>query len=129
MNPQTYPHPTFSKKSVSEYPCFLDHGLPNFFTWWYMRSLEVYDLDIWLIYMFSCLFFHAYWSIWFLVPWTDLDIRNIMEEATSRWLRPNEIHAILSNYKHFSINVKPVNLPKSNLWSFKERILFFFFFF
>ncbi|KAK4586540.1 hypothetical protein RGQ29_023618 [Quercus rubra] len=43
----------------------------------------------------------------------DLDLRNIKEEAGSRWLRPNEIHAILCNYKNFSINVKPVNLPKS----------------
>lgn len=36
-----------------------------------------------------------------------------MDEAKARWLRPNEIHAILCNYKYFSINVKPVNLPKS----------------
>lgn len=43
----------------------------------------------------------------------DLDLGNIREEAGSRWLRPNEIHAILCNYKNFSINVKPVNLPKS----------------
>jgi len=37
-----------------------------------------------------------------------------MEEARTRWLRPNEIHAMLCNYKYFPINVKPVNLPKSN---------------
>ncbi|KAH7513448.1 hypothetical protein FEM48_Zijuj12G0201000 [Ziziphus jujuba var. spinosa] len=43
----------------------------------------------------------------------DLDVQAIMEEARSRWLRPNEIHAILCNYKRFTINVKPVNLPKS----------------
>ncbi|KAL4643095.1 hypothetical protein ACB092_02G068600 [Castanea dentata] len=43
----------------------------------------------------------------------DLDLGNIREEAGTRWLRPNEIHAILCNYKNFSINVKPVNLPKS----------------
>nr|POE57433.1 calmodulin-binding transcription activator 5 [Quercus suber] len=43
----------------------------------------------------------------------DLDLGNIREEASTRWLRPNEIHAILCNYKNFSINVKPVNLPKS----------------
>ncbi|KAG4956594.1 hypothetical protein JHK85_042974 [Glycine max] len=36
-----------------------------------------------------------------------------MEEAKSRWLRPNEIHAILCNHKYFKIYVKPVNLPKS----------------
>ncbi|XP_058201161.1 calmodulin-binding transcription activator 5 isoform X2 [Rhododendron vialii] len=43
----------------------------------------------------------------------DLDVVNIMDEAKARWLRPNEIHAILCNYKYFSISVKPVNLPKS----------------
>ncbi|XP_024019984.1 calmodulin-binding transcription activator 5 [Morus notabilis] len=43
----------------------------------------------------------------------DLDFATIMEEATGRWLRPNEIHAILSNNKYFTIHVKPVNLPKS----------------
>ncbi|KAA3481153.1 calmodulin-binding transcription activator 5-like isoform X1 [Gossypium australe] len=43
----------------------------------------------------------------------DLDVQTMMEEAKSRWLRPNEIHAILSNYKYFPIHVKPVNLPQS----------------
>ncbi|ESR32661.1 hypothetical protein CICLE_v10004273mg [Citrus x clementina] len=43
----------------------------------------------------------------------DLDVANMMEEAKTRWLRPNEIHAILCNSKYFSINAKPVNLPKS----------------
>ncbi|KAL2603876.1 hypothetical protein AAZV13_09G036100 [Glycine max] len=43
----------------------------------------------------------------------DLDVSNTMEEAKSRWLRPNEIHAILCNHKYFKINAKPVNLPKS----------------
>ncbi|KAJ4722051.1 Calmodulin-binding transcription activator [Melia azedarach] len=43
----------------------------------------------------------------------DLDVDNMMEEAKSRWLRPNEIHAILCNSKYFNINAKPVNLPKS----------------
>ncbi|XP_057517855.1 calmodulin-binding transcription activator 6-like isoform X2 [Amaranthus tricolor] len=42
----------------------------------------------------------------------DLDIFNIMKEAKSRWLRPNEIHAILFNYTYFDIKVKPVSLPK-----------------
>ncbi|KAG5555226.1 hypothetical protein RHGRI_012685 [Rhododendron griersonianum] len=49
----------------------------------------------------------------------DLDFGSINEEAKSRWLRPNEIHAILCNYKYFTINVKPVNMPKSG------RIVFF----
>ncbi|CAA3000778.1 Calmodulin-binding transcription activator 5 [Olea europaea subsp. europaea] len=43
----------------------------------------------------------------------DLDINDIMAEANARWLRPNEIQAILCNYKYFTVNVKPVNLPKS----------------
>ncbi|KAM5568810.1 hypothetical protein ABKV19_016370 [Rosa sericea] len=43
----------------------------------------------------------------------DLDVDTIMEEAKGRWLRPNEIHAILYNYKYFTIHVKPVNLPQS----------------
>ncbi|XP_039067145.1 calmodulin-binding transcription activator 5-like isoform X1 [Hibiscus syriacus] len=43
----------------------------------------------------------------------DLDVQTMFEEAKSRWLRPNEIHAILSNHKYFTIHVKPVNLPKS----------------
>ncbi|XVF28232.1 hypothetical protein REPUB_Repub15cG0011800 [Reevesia pubescens] len=43
----------------------------------------------------------------------DLDVQNMMEEAKSRWLRPNEIHAILCNHKYFPILAKPVNLPKS----------------
>ncbi|CAI9118991.1 OLC1v1020638C2 [Oldenlandia corymbosa var. corymbosa] len=43
----------------------------------------------------------------------DLDINNIMMEAKGRWLRPNEIYAILSNNKYFNVQVKPVNLPPS----------------
>ncbi|KAJ0613282.1 putative transcription factor CG1-CAMTA family [Helianthus annuus] len=42
-----------------------------------------------------------------------LDMRNMMEEAKTRWLRPNEIHAVLCNHKYFNICVKPVNLPSS----------------
>ncbi|KAK7329526.1 hypothetical protein VNO77_23696 [Canavalia gladiata] len=43
----------------------------------------------------------------------DLDVKNTMEEAKSRWLRSNEIHAILCNHKYFTINVKPKHLPPS----------------
>ncbi|KAJ7955196.1 Calmodulin-binding transcription activator [Quillaja saponaria] len=43
----------------------------------------------------------------------ELDVMTIMAEAGSRWLRPNEIHAILCNHKNFTIHVKPVHLPKS----------------
>ncbi|KAL5541926.1 hypothetical protein UlMin_009636 [Ulmus minor] len=43
----------------------------------------------------------------------DLDVKTTMEEAKTRWLRPNEIYAILSNHNYFAISVKPVNLPKS----------------
>ncbi|KAG8658884.1 calmodulin-binding transcription activator 5 isoform X2 [Manihot esculenta] len=51
----------------------------------------------------------------------DLDYGKIMEEASSRWLRPNEIHAILCNYKYFVINVKPVHLPKSGVIKLFDR--------
>ncbi|KAK9058883.1 hypothetical protein SSX86_023727 [Deinandra increscens subsp. villosa] len=43
----------------------------------------------------------------------DLDMHNMMEEAKTRWLRPNEILAVLCNHTYFNINVKPVNLPSS----------------
>ncbi|XP_071703802.1 calmodulin-binding transcription activator 6-like isoform X2 [Rutidosis leptorrhynchoides] len=43
----------------------------------------------------------------------DLDVPTMFEEAKTRWLRPNEIHAILCNHKYFNILVKPLNLPKS----------------
>ncbi|KAF2308276.1 hypothetical protein GH714_039887 [Hevea brasiliensis] len=43
----------------------------------------------------------------------NLDFGNTREEARTRWFRPNEIQAILCNYKYFLINVKPVHLPKS----------------
>ncbi|KAL5700921.1 hypothetical protein ACHQM5_026317 [Ranunculus cassubicifolius] len=45
----------------------------------------------------------------------DLDVGRMMEEAKTRWLRPNEIHAVLYNHKLFTILVKPVNLPKSGM--------------
>ncbi|GKV31380.1 hypothetical protein SLEP1_g40074 [Rubroshorea leprosula] len=47
--------------------------------------------------------------------WQELDVKNLLEEAGSRWLRPNEIHAILCNCnnEYFPVNVKPVHLPKS----------------
>ncbi|KAI3730101.1 hypothetical protein L6452_18777 [Arctium lappa] len=43
----------------------------------------------------------------------DLDVPTMFEEAKTRWLRPNEIHAILCNHKYFNIHVKPMNLPRS----------------
>ncbi|KAI9197003.1 hypothetical protein LWI28_028938 [Acer negundo] len=43
----------------------------------------------------------------------DLDVETMKEEAKSRWLRPNEIHAMLCNSKYFTINAKPVKLPIS----------------
>ncbi|KAL8216325.1 hypothetical protein R6Q57_023162 [Mikania cordata] len=45
----------------------------------------------------------------------DLDVPTMFEEAKTRWLRPNEIHAILCNYKHFNVYVKPLSLPKSGI--------------
>ncbi|KAJ4954433.1 hypothetical protein NE237_011216 [Protea cynaroides] len=43
----------------------------------------------------------------------DLDFGTIMKEATSRWLRPNEIYAILCNHRYFDVRNKPVILPPS----------------
>ncbi|KAL4273381.1 hypothetical protein GQ457_13G023910 [Hibiscus cannabinus] len=54
----------------------------------------------------------------------DLDVQSMFEEAKSRWLRPNEIHAILCNHKCFSIHVKPVNLPKSGTIVLFDRKMF-----
>nr|GEW41107.1 calmodulin-binding transcription activator [Tanacetum cinerariifolium] len=45
----------------------------------------------------------------------DLDVPTMFEKAKARWLRPNEIHAFLFNHKHFTIHVKPVNMPKSGI--------------
>ncbi|PSR92522.1 Calmodulin-binding transcription activator 5 like [Actinidia chinensis var. chinensis] len=53
------------------------------------------------------------WEIHGFRTMEDLDFGNILEEAKARWLRPNEIHAMLCNYKCFNVAVKPVNLPKS----------------
>ncbi|KAA8531287.1 hypothetical protein F0562_005996 [Nyssa sinensis] len=55
----------------------------------------------------------AGWEIHGFRTMEDLDIGTIREEAKARWLRPNEIHAILCNYKYFSVSIKPVNLPQS----------------
>lgn len=43
----------------------------------------------------------------------DLDMSTIAEEAHSRWLRPNEIYAVLYNYKSFTVRAKPVDKPTS----------------
>ncbi|KAG6726322.1 hypothetical protein I3842_02G075400 [Carya illinoinensis] len=54
----------------------------------------------------------------------DLDVQNTLEEARTRWLRPNEIHAILCNYKYFSIKAKPMNLPPSGtILLFDRKVL------
>ena len=52
-----------------------------------------------------------------LVMSTGLDIERLMMEAQSRWFRPNEVHAILSNYKHFKIQPQPVDRPKGTVVS------------
>ncbi|KAK8572062.1 hypothetical protein V6N13_047684 [Hibiscus sabdariffa] len=54
----------------------------------------------------------------------DLDVQSMFEEAKSRWLRPNEIHATLCNHKCFTIHVKPVNLPKSGTIVLFDRKMF-----
>ncbi|XP_031096428.1 calmodulin-binding transcription activator 5 [Ipomoea triloba] len=51
----------------------------------------------------------------------DLDVKTVMDEAKTRWLRPNEIHAILCNYKYFTVHVRPVNLPKGGTVTLFDR--------
>ncbi|CAH9055104.1 unnamed protein product [Cuscuta europaea] len=51
----------------------------------------------------------------------DLDVNTVTEEAKTRWLRPNEIHALLCNYKFFTVHVRPVHLPKSGTIVFFDR--------
>ncbi|KAG1371335.1 Calmodulin-binding transcription activator CBT [Cocos nucifera] len=43
----------------------------------------------------------------------DLRIEKLMEDASTRWLRPNEVYAILSNYMLFKIQPQPTENPKS----------------
>ncbi|KAF9619990.1 hypothetical protein IFM89_010606, partial [Coptis chinensis] len=51
----------------------------------------------------------------------DLDFEKIMYEATTRWLRPNEILAILCNTNWFQVQAKPVYLPQSGTIVFYNR--------
>ncbi|KAI3972260.1 hypothetical protein MKW92_016495 [Papaver armeniacum] len=53
------------------------------------------------------------WEIHGFLTMKDLDIQKLLEDAKERWFRPNEVHAILSNYMYFGIHSKPVNLPKA----------------
>lgn len=46
---------------------------------------------------------------------TDLDVDKLMEDASSRWFRPNEVYAILSNYTLFKIQPQPIDNPASIL--------------
>ncbi|RWR95208.1 calmodulin-binding transcription activator 5 isoform X2 [Cinnamomum micranthum f. kanehirae] len=55
----------------------------------------------------------AGWDIHGFHTLEDLDIVKTKEEALTRWLRPNEIYAILCNCVYFKVNVKPVELPQS----------------
>ncbi|THU67301.1 hypothetical protein C4D60_Mb05t23210 [Musa balbisiana] len=43
----------------------------------------------------------------------DLDIEKLFEDASTRWFRPNEVHAILSNYTLFKIQPQPIDNPTS----------------
>ncbi|OAY83213.1 Calmodulin-binding transcription activator 5 [Ananas comosus] len=43
---------------------------------------------------------------------SDLDVEKLMEDAPNRWFRPNEVHAILSNYARFKIQPQPVDKPQ-----------------
>ncbi|KAI3977742.1 hypothetical protein MKX01_014318 [Papaver californicum] len=52
------------------------------------------------------------WEIHGFLTMKDLDIQKLLEDAKKRWFWPNEVYAILSNYRCFEIHHKPLNLPK-----------------
>uniref|UniRef100_A0A1D1Z889 Calmodulin-binding transcription activator 5 n=1 Tax=Anthurium amnicola TaxID=1678845 RepID=A0A1D1Z889_9ARAE len=54
----------------------------------------------------------AAWDVHGFHTTADLNIERIMEDASTRWLRPNEIYAILSNYTHFKIQPQPLMNPE-----------------
>ncbi|XP_078444862.1 signal responsive 1 isoform X2 [Wolffia australiana] len=57
----------------------------------------------------------------------QLDIKKIISEAKSRWLRPAEICEILRNYKSFRIDPEPPNRPPSgSLFLFDKKVLRYF---
>ncbi|KAJ0979874.1 hypothetical protein J5N97_015348 [Dioscorea zingiberensis] len=51
----------------------------------------------------------------------DLDIERLMGEAATRWFRPNEVHAMLSNYTRFKLQPQPVEFPPSGTVKFFDR--------
>lgn len=55
------------------------------------------------------------------VTLADLDITRLREDATTRWLRPNEIHAILTNCTHFTIQPQPVDYPSNGILVLFDR--------
>ncbi|PKU79823.1 Calmodulin-binding transcription activator 2 [Dendrobium catenatum] len=55
------------------------------------------------------------------------DMRQILAEAKSRWLRPTEISTILRNYRRFNITPDPPNLPPGgSLFIFDRKALRYF---
>lgn len=89
----------------------LKYDVPFFF--FSLQMLTAVPITLSLINIKSfCLHFGL--NFYFILYVLELDVASIMEEARTRWLRPNEIHAMLCNRKYFTINVKPMNLPKSN---------------
>ncbi|KAF3971417.1 hypothetical protein CMV_004986 [Castanea mollissima] len=56
-----------------------------------------------------------------------LDIKHILSEAQTRWLRPAEICEILRNYQKFQIASEPPNRPMSgSLFLFDRKVLRYF---
>ncbi|XP_050217229.1 calmodulin-binding transcription activator 3-like [Mercurialis annua] len=56
-----------------------------------------------------------------------LDLQQILEEAKCRWLRPNEILEILSNYQRFMLTPEqPVRPPAGSLFLFDRKKLRYF---
>ncbi|KAH0454763.1 hypothetical protein IEQ34_016687 [Dendrobium chrysotoxum] len=57
----------------------------------------------------------------------SIDMRQILAEAKSRWLRPTEISTILRNYHRFNITPDPPNLPPGgSLFLFDRKALRYF---
>ncbi|KAK9050897.1 hypothetical protein SSX86_027522 [Deinandra increscens subsp. villosa] len=55
------------------------------------------------------------------------NIKDLIQEAQFRWLRPGEVHFILHNYKETQLNHEPPQKPPSgSLFLFNKRVLRFF---
>ncbi|KAJ4805771.1 calmodulin-binding transcription activator [Rhynchospora pubera] len=51
----------------------------------------------------------------------DLNIKKLIEEAPTRWFRPNEVHAILCNYTLLRVQPQPIVNPTSGTMLLYDR--------